>query len=306
MAVAGRVVGRQTSNEEVLALLKQEQEQVRAQLKAHLEGGALNVGVNGIDSIEGIGGGSGAARFAAEANSGGGSALWPSGVGGNDGENADDGDGVDEGGPAGARRVAALGEPKGAEKAKHSVSGEGRTGSSTGKPTVSANAGAGESYTLKGKNSAVAKKVTTPAPFTSMEMDVLLRQHKADERERVRVLEEEQEAKRRQRKFRAALNATATDTHIRLSKGMDVNTAKKAALASKQEALNINTAQFKAKPYNGPGGEDWSAIQKRQQTERQQVRQVGISLVKGNRKVRCASKGYSSSFKGYSVRINPS
>lgn len=155
------------------------------------------------------------------------------------------------------------------KKVSHARSREGRLGKD-GKP-ASANVRPGEGYTLKGKNSTMSsKKVTTPAPFTSMEMDVLLRQHKADERERVRVLEEEEEAERRERRFKAALQARPTDTHVRLSKDFEVAKAKREALAEKLHADESVTSSFHAKDYKGPGGVDWAVIKERQETERLQ------------------------------------
>ena len=101
-------------------------------------------------------------------------------------------------------------------------------------------------------------------------MDVLLRQHKADERERVRVLEEEEEAERRERRFKAALQARPTDTHVRLSKDFEVAKAKREALAEKLHADESVTSSVHAKDYKGPGGVDWAVIKERQETERLQ------------------------------------
>ena len=103
-------------------------------------------------------------------------------------------------------------------------------------------------------------------------MDVLLRQHKANERERIRVLEEAEEVEQRRRKFRAALQARPTETHVRLSADFEAAKQKRAAVAEAREKEDTASSQFRAKDYNGPAGEPWSVIQERQKTERTQVR----------------------------------
>ena len=103
-------------------------------------------------------------------------------------------------------------------------------------------------------------------------MDVLLRQHKANERERIRVLEEAEEVEQRRRKFRAALQARPTETHVRLSADFEAAKQKRAAVAEAREKEDTASSHFRAKDYNGPAGEPWSVIQERQKTERTQVR----------------------------------
>ena len=102
-------------------------------------------------------------------------------------------------------------------------------------------------------------------------MDVLLRQHKANERARIRALEEEEEVEQQKRKFRAALQARPTETHVRLSADFEVAKKKREALIQAREKEDTASSHFRAKDYNGPAGEPWSVIQERQKTERTQV-----------------------------------
>jgi hypothetical protein len=73
----------------------------------------------------------------------------------------------------------------------------------------------GRSYSIMGDNPNHIDKVTTPLPFQSMEMDTLLRQHNADERERAKALEAAREAARRERRFQASQRADITEVSER-------------------------------------------------------------------------------------------
>jgi hypothetical protein len=73
-------------------------------------------------------------------------------------------------------------------------------------------------YNITGEaHTANDKEVTVPIPFTSMEMDVYLRRHKMDERERRLVLEVEEEKAARNRQAKKALVAEPGSVHLRLS-----------------------------------------------------------------------------------------
>ena len=74
-----------------------------------------------------------------------------------------------------------------AAKAAKAPGGANQGGAGGGAAETRSQSAGAKPAAVRGENPRAVTTVTTPAPFESMEMDVLLRQHKVDERERAKV-----------------------------------------------------------------------------------------------------------------------
>jgi len=116
------------------------------------------------------------------------------------------------------------------------------------------------------------KEMTVPVPFVSMEMDVLLRRHKVDERERKLYLDVEEQKLEMRRRAKKATTAEANAAHLRLSQNTAVLKQRREQAAAEAEMEEMKRNQFKAVRYQPKEFEDWSSMAENAEVERSKRR----------------------------------